>query len=417
MFEALVSSYIDVVVPSPIGKLDILLEDVKLGKIKPKPNDPLFQKVIEEVNKAKDKLGILYELSPPSARNIMYDVDLYTETKRDLKTTCSFEVSTNASLKMLEMTVHHNLVGKILKRKKSFLAFHNAELPGAFIMSLKKYMEYKYPYDQSLYDWRACSYYPEAAKGSKNPEVLGDSYRIYANNRKKWLMGPKPNGLLGDKEVSGDMTDRKTLEELGRTMQSLGGADLYTSDIGIDVTKSFNLQEDLTSILNYGQIVCGLMTLADQGTLLVKTYTFSKQFSRSLIILLSYLFEKTHITKPTTSRPANSEIYLVAEGFKKFLFTDEIQEHLLELLEFYEKKIHSDENPTNFGPIVKLNSKGDNVILLATNLIHLEQEIRVLLTAVALYYSYKNKNFKKLGNDILSLKKKKSEEYIQKNLF
>lgn len=438
MFNSLISSYIDVVVPTPTGVVNILTNDVKLSLQKPKDIDVEYDDILKRVNEAKDQLEPLYKIAPPNARNIMRDIDLYTETKYDLKTKYNFEVSTNASLKMLEMIVHNDLIGKILKRKDKFLAFHNAELPGAFIATFKKYVEYKYPENPSVYDFRASSYFPE----STTSNVLEDGYLIYENNREKWLMGPKPNGLLKDEEITGDVTDVKVLRKIAETIQSLGGADIYTSDIGIDLSSNFNLEEDMTSILNYGQIVCGLMVLADYGSLVVKTYTFTKEFSRSLICLLSSLFDKVHITKPATSRPANSEIYLVAEGFKKSLFSgcaffsqpescdpfspsilpkslipiNEIQEELLNLLEFYVKKNALCQYPTNFGPIVKIDEKVDKIMLLAANLIHSEQQIRVLTAAKDLFYSYSKKYIKALCRDIANLKKKKSEEYVSINL-
>ena len=401
MFKALVSKYIDVTVPVIDEEVTVCLQELI-----PKPIDKQFEEVLVKVNKAKSDLETI---DPVVASSIMRDVDLYTETKKELKREHKFEVSTNASLKMLEMIVHHNLLEKILERKDKFFVFHNAELPGAFIMATSKFVQHKYPDRKDVYDWRASSYYPDAARESGDPTILGDIYKIYANNREKWLMGPKPNGLMSNVEISGNVIERGVLVKISETIQSLGGVDLYTSDIGIDVSKDFNSQEEMTSILNFGQIICGLMTLTDLGTLIVKTYTFTKQFSRSLICLLTALFDKVHITKPTTSRPGNSEVYLVAEGFRKASFTPEVRDRLLDLLDFYKEQ---KTDPTTFGPIVDLDEKVDKVILRAAKLIHSGQQVRVLKTIKQLSLVYKD-NLKKLSRDIYHLKKQKAREFIE----
>lgn len=404
-FEALVPVYLDITVVPPVQPL-VLEETLTL---QPNSLDDTFESILKHVNVAKDKLGELYTKKDPSARGIMSDVDLYTDTKFNLKKHHNFEVSTNASLKMIEMLAHHNLIPKLLKRKEKFLALHNAELPGAFIMAIKKYLEFKFPERASAYEWRACSFYPESAKDIK---ALGDVYGIYSKNRGNWLMGPKPNGLLGEEVITGDMTERKSLEKIAETLQSLGGADLYTSDIGIDVSQNYNLQEEMTAILHFGQVVCGLMSLADKGILLVKTYTFTHQFSRSVVALLASLFDEVHITKPMTSRPANSETYLVAEGFKKFLFTDKIKEQLLRLLEWLAAKNEKQEWSTSFGALVPLEPETDVSILRAASLIHDQQQVRVLDETVRLFHKY-TKQPRQLAKDISQLKAEKSREYIR----
>ena len=47
-----------------------------------------------------------------------------------------------------------------------------------------------------------------------------------------------------------------------------------------------------------------------------KVYDTYTHVSISFLFLLSCLYETVHITKPFTSRPANSEKYLVCKGFK-----------------------------------------------------------------------------------------------------
>src|SRR5947209_17256698 len=42
----------------------------------------------------------------------------------------------------------------------------------------------------------------------------------------------------------------------------------------------------------------------------------SRPFTAGLLAIVSTLFGEVYVTKPATSRPANSEVYVVGRGFK-----------------------------------------------------------------------------------------------------
>lgn len=68
--------------------------------------------------------------------------------------------------------------------------------------------------------------------------------------------------------------------------------------------------------IHLGCAIAGFMTLKPGGTFIAKQYTFFQTESWQLIIYYASLFETFRICKPITSRPYNSEIYLVGTGFK-----------------------------------------------------------------------------------------------------
>jgi hypothetical protein len=165
-------------------------------------------------------------------------------------------------------------------------------------------------------------------------------------------MGPRPNALpTGVDDITGDVTDPTTVISLGIGVKSrfgnTAGAVLYTSDAGIDVTGDYAGQEENTSAINYGQIISGLLSLAPGGNFVTKQYTFFTPFSRSLIALVAGFFDETYITKPATSRPGNSEIYLVGKGFKGLSM--ELTEALTERSELFQTL---GVNPTTLGSLV-----------------------------------------------------------------
>lgn len=286
------------------------------------------------------------------------ELDVYGALKRRLRAAYGLPVVTNATLKMYELL---STYGLLLDDKAAtppaaaaspaaaaaaplgaamatlpgsplvVRAFCNAELPGAFLIALSQYVTGRLPRLTSSpveFDWVASSYLPPAA-ATADTSYLDDQYGIYARHRSRWLMGPRPNALpAGEAPVSGDVTDssvvaaiadavhRRYGETGGPAAPRHSGATLYTSDAGIDVTSDYSSQEELTVVLNFGQVVCGLLSLAPGGALVTKQYTFFTEFNRELIALLSTLFDCLRIIKPVTSRPANSEVYLVGTGFR-----------------------------------------------------------------------------------------------------
>lgn len=205
---------------------------------------------------------------------------------------------TNAFLKCWEMIYTFRLIP--YHHSPNYTVFCNAEFPGAFIFAINKYIteQTKNP----NYQWYANSLFPD----KKDGVVLGDQFKLYEKYPGRWLMDGKEN--------DGDVTKLKTIDVIH---QKLGNkVDLYTSDIGIGLDQSnFNKQEELEAVLNLGQVLCGLSTLKKDGCMVCKMFLFFTPFNISLLSMLNDLFDEFYISKPATSRPGNSEIYIVGKGY------------------------------------------------------------------------------------------------------
>ena len=277
-------------------------------------------------------------------------LDLYRNLRRTMQQKYHMFDATNASLKMYELLMRLNLVDCLTLEDNTLNSFSNAELPGAFLIAINYYMQSKC--SGKGFNWVASSYLPAAAAKMGNITILEDKFKLYAMNRNRWFMGPRPNALPdGFDDITGDVTDPNTVISLGIGVKSrfanTAGAVLYTSDAGIDVTGDYAGQEENTSAINYGQIISGLLSLAPGGNFVTKQYTFFTPFSRSLIALVAGFFDETYITKPATSRPGNSEIYLVGKGFKGL--STELTEALSERSELFQTL---GVNPTTLGSLV-----------------------------------------------------------------
>ena len=408
----------------------------------PAAADP-FAEVCGALTAAKSRLD---DIPEKDFGILMRAVDLYAGLKRTMRADYGMTISTNASLKMYELTIKMRLVVCESGAVPRVRVFCNAEFPGAFIVAINHYVRTMCP--QTEFDWLGSSYYPDDAVASGDNTILGDDYGLYAANRDRWLMGPAPNAMnpapnataesatgepataesataesamgesttgepatgspatgepaMGEsakgepamgksaagkppsasKHLTGDLTDAEVVAALAAAVHArfgdagASGASLYTSDAGIDVSSDFNRQEELTALLNYGQVLSGLLTLAPGGHLVSKQYTFFTPFSRSLIALLAALFDELYIVKPLTSRPSNSEIYLVGKGFRGI--DAALAAALLARLAAY--RAAADTTPSDWTPLLDptLTADVDAALLRVARTLHGRQQVAFL---------------------------------------
>lgn len=65
-----------------------------------------------------------------------------------------------------------------------------------------------------------------------------------------------------------------------------------------------------------GEIVTALHIQDIHGKFILKIYDVGFELTRQLILLLSLYYVRVKIIKPITSRPGNSEKYLLCEDFR-----------------------------------------------------------------------------------------------------
>ena len=91
--------------------------------------------------------------------------------------------------------------------------------------------------------------------------------------------------------------------------------DIITGDGGFDFSVDFNNQENTSLKLIFTQICYAIGLQKKGGTFILKVFDLFTKPSVELMFLLSSIYEKVYITKPYTSRPANSEKYIVCKNF------------------------------------------------------------------------------------------------------
>lgn len=92
--------------------------------------------------------------------------------------------------------------------------------------------------------------------------------------------------------------------------------DLVTADGGFDYSNDFNEQEDASLNLIMCEILSALLIQKKGGAFILKIFDISHTRMFQLLYMLYQHYNHMYFVKPFTSRPANSEKYLVCTNFK-----------------------------------------------------------------------------------------------------
>lgn len=138
--------------------------------------------------------------------------------------------------------------------------------------------------------------------------------------------------------------------------------DLVTGDGGFDEGDDFNNKEQLHYKLIIYELYYGLMLSKVGGSFLIKVFDIFTDLSIEFLYLLSIHYSEVYIYKPYTSRPTNSEKYIICKGFKGI--NDTMEEYLTSVLkvvddfDFYNNTLSIVDVPLDFyNSAVSCNNK------------------------------------------------------------
>jgi len=92
--------------------------------------------------------------------------------------------------------------------------------------------------------------------------------------------------------------------------------DIITADGGFDFSVDFNNQENMATQLILCEVFYALVMQKQGGTFILKIFDVFHKPTVDILYLLCYYYKNVSIVKPHTSRIANSEKYVVCQGFK-----------------------------------------------------------------------------------------------------
>lgn len=281
------------------------------------------------------------------------------------------EIVTNAWLKMYELCKY---IAPLVSRLKNFNTFHIAEAPGNFMLAINHFLS---QYPQKEWSWHANTYRSSSfeSKGEEDT-YLSDQYGLIAQYSSKWLWGADGNG---------DITSEANIKSFKVRLPS--PIHLITSDVKyVPEVVNFDEEENINIPVHFGHTLTTLMTLAKGGTAILKEFTFFEAQSISLLWLLVYCFKDVKIVKPITSRPANSEVYLVCTEYKQPLSESEIV-RLFDIMRYIRSMNTEDGSPTIFLQDDIPTSFVQRVINIMTELV--EKQCEEINRNLALYEEFK----------------------------
>jgi cap1 methyltransferase len=94
-----------------------------------------------------------------------------------------------------------------------------------------------------------------------------------------------------------------------------GRVHLIVVDGGFDAQRDTEYQEEISLKLIVCEAAAALSLLKRDGKLIMKLFGFQTSIIRTMMIHLSFMFEKVTVVKPISSRPASAERYVVCYGF------------------------------------------------------------------------------------------------------
>ena len=111
--------------------------------------------------------------------------------------------------------------------------------------------------------------------------------------------------------------------------------DIITGDGGFDFSGDYNNQEKAAFRLILTQVAYAITMQKHNGHFILKIFDMFENCTIQIIFLLSCLYENVIISKPFTSRYANSEKYLICKNFK-YNNTDELSNKFSNILKFFD---------------------------------------------------------------------------------
>jgi 23S rRNA U2552 (ribose-2'-O)-methylase RlmE/FtsJ len=118
--------------------------------------------------------------------------------------------------------------------------------------------------------------------------------------------------LVNGADRTGNICDIKNADSL---IAEVGLADFVTGDGGFDYSSNFSMQEQTSLMLLISEVYVAVSVQKRGGSFVLKVFDVSTKTCVQLLSILDRSYSEVSICKPLTSRPANSEKYVVCQQF------------------------------------------------------------------------------------------------------
>lgn len=257
-----------------------------------------------ELNEIKEKIAPLesnHKWELLKKKTNPYELVYTQETSECPSSVAMFKPLSRSYFKMIEMLQVSQFFEKLPKNLQKLRSSHVAEGPGGFIEAFldkaesnrmkvqKSYAITLKPTNNHVPGWRRSYQFLQ-----RHPEV-------------KIHYGVDGTGDIYIPE------NQTSFVQLHDTFKS----HLFTGDGGFDFSTDYENQEKSVYPLLIASALIGIQVLAENGTLVLKLFDVYSSATQYFVRCVTLCFKEWCLYKPATSRPCNSERYLICRGFRK----------------------------------------------------------------------------------------------------
>ena len=199
--------------------------------------------------------------------------------------------------KMIELIHDYDLLDNY---HCNFKSAHLAEGPGGF-------MEATFNLTSKKYENSKCQHYGITLY-SENKDIPG------WNKAYDFLFKNNNINISYGEDNTGNLYRPSNILHFAKFV-GYGSCELITADGGFDFSVDFNKQEQLSYKLILCEIISCLYNQKIGGHFVCKFFDIYTPETVKLLYLLSSFYNNVYISKPYTSRPANSEKYIICKDF------------------------------------------------------------------------------------------------------
>lgn len=240
---------------------------------------------------AKDKIDHLF-------KNYKWNKFVkFTNDFELVQPTSSYRTINRAFFKLWELLIDYELIPD-----RPIITAHLAEGPGGFIDAVLRYRHLTTSITDRIY-----------AITLKN----ADDDNVPDFNR--YITKHDNVNICYGYDGTGNLYEPKNIRYFAQYISEKNDgklADLVTADGGFDVSGDFNKQEQMSYKIIFVQVVAALSVQVVGGSFIIKFFDLYTDFTMKLMYIMYSLYDEFYIVKPHTSRPANSEKYIVVKGFR-----------------------------------------------------------------------------------------------------
>ena len=259
------------------------------------------KEIYEKITECKNKID---DLQPSSSWdrgkkiNNKYEL-IHLPNKRVRGDSISiYEPLSRSYFKMWELI--HEFPIDWLSKSESIKIMGIAEGPGGFIEALHNYRKKYNPNNQD--------------------KIIGIT--LYSNNNdipgwkkaKKFLSNNKNIIIDYGKDNSGNIYHIENIKYFYDKYKNT--IHIATADGGFDFSDDFNHQEQKSYHIIFCEMILAMSCLKENGVFICKIFDIFSKTTVSLLQFCKAHFDSVIITKPHTSRPCNSEKYIICRGFQ-----------------------------------------------------------------------------------------------------